>query len=211
MFERFTDRARRVVVQAQEEASERGHNYIGTEHLLLGILHDAESVAAEALHALNADFDALREDVDTTIPRGDATPSGHIPFTPRAKKILELALRECHSLRHDYIGTEHMLLALVREGDGVGARVLAQRGIGYKQVRQEVIRLVPLGEPRRRPVWPSPAPAEPGLRMNDPMQEILNQLREISERLTAIEVRLGLPGDTPRDEPTDETGSQPAL
>jgi ATP-dependent Clp protease ATP-binding subunit ClpC len=211
MFERFTDRARRVVVQAQQEAAQRGHNYIGTEHLLLGILHDADSVAAQALHALNADSDVLREDVDTTIPRGDATPSGHIPFTPRAKKILELSLRECQALRHDYIGTEHILLALLREGDGVAAQVLTRNGVTYELARHEVTRLVPLGEPRRRTVWPHPAPAEPSVRMSDPMQEILDQLRQISDRLNAIETRLGLADETPRDEPTDETGSQPAL
>src|SRR5687767_7956601 len=128
MFERFTDRARRVVVLAQEEARMLDHNYIGTEHILLGLIHEGEGVAATALEALGISLAEVRSDVESTIGRGDQAPRVHIPFTPRAKKVLELSLREALQLGHNYIGTEHILLGLVREGEGVGAQVLIKRG-----------------------------------------------------------------------------------
>src|SRR5919206_602066 len=124
MFERFTDRARRVVVLAQEEARMLNHNYIGTEHILLGLIHEGEGVAAKALESLGISLDAVREQVQEIIGQGQQAPSGHIPFTPRAKKVLELSLREALQLGHSYIGTEHILLGLIREGEGVAAQVL---------------------------------------------------------------------------------------
>ena len=124
MFERFTDRARRVVVLAQEEARLLNHNYIGTEHLLLGLIHEGEGLAAKALESLGVSLDQVRSQVEDMIGVGTATPQGHIPFTPRAKKVLELSLREALQLGHNYIGTEHILLGLVRENEGVAARIL---------------------------------------------------------------------------------------
>jgi ATP-dependent Clp protease ATP-binding subunit ClpC len=115
MFERFTDRARRVVVLAQDEARLLNHNYIGTEHILLGLIHENEGVGAKALEALGVTLDAVREQVRDIIGEGNQTPSGHIPFTPRAKKVLELSLREALQLGHNYIGTEHILLGLIHE------------------------------------------------------------------------------------------------
>src|SRR5947207_9407082 len=119
MFERFTERARRVVVLAQEEARALNHNYIGTEHILLGLVYDGEGVAAEALESLGISLEAVRLQVEEIIGRGASASTGHIPFTPRAKKVLELSLREALQLGHDYIGTEHILLGLIREGEGV--------------------------------------------------------------------------------------------
>src|SRR5215469_3006157 len=124
MFERFTDRARRVVVLAQEESHLLSHNYIGTEHLLLGLLAEQDGIAARALESLNVTLDAAREQVEEIIGPGEQTPQGHIPFTPRAKKILELSLREALIMRSEVIDTEHLLLGLIDEGDGVGAQIL---------------------------------------------------------------------------------------
>jgi ATP-dependent Clp protease ATP-binding subunit ClpA len=142
MFERFTDRARRVVVLAQEGARMLNHNYIGTEHLLLGLIHEGEGVAAKALESLGISLDAVRQQVEAIIGRGQQAPSGHIPFTPRAKKVLELAGRESDALGYHYIGTEHILLGLIREGDGVAAQVLVTLGADLSRVRQQVIQLL---------------------------------------------------------------------
>ncbi|MFN8128473.1 MAG: ATP-dependent Clp protease ATP-binding subunit [Candidatus Nanopelagicales bacterium] len=142
MFERFTDRARRVVVLAQEEARMLNHNYIGTEHILLGLIHEGEGVAAKALESLNISLDAVRQQVEEMIGQGQQAPSGHIPFTPRAKKVLELSLREALQLGHNYIGTEHILLGLIREGEGVAAQVLVKLGADLNKVRQQVIQLL---------------------------------------------------------------------
>ncbi|MBN8425263.1 ATP-dependent Clp protease ATP-binding subunit [Microbacterium esteraromaticum] len=142
MFERFTDRARRVVVLAQEEAKMLNHNYIGTEHILLGLIHEGEGVAAKALESLGISLDAVREQVQDIIGQGQQQPSGHIPFTPRAKKVLELSLREALQLGHNYIGTEHILLGLIREGEGVAAQVLVKLGADLNKVRQQVIQLL---------------------------------------------------------------------
>src|SRR5688500_15713962 len=142
MFERFTDRARRVVVLAQEEARMLNHNYIGTEHILLGLIHEGEGVAAKALESLGISLEAVRAQVEEIIGQGQQAPSGHIPFTPRAKKVLELSLREALTLGHNYIGTEHILLGLIREGDGVGAQVLITLGADLSSVRQVVIQLL---------------------------------------------------------------------
>jgi len=150
MFERFTDRARRVVVLAQEEAKMLNHNYIGTEHILLGLIHEGEGVAAKALESLGISLDAVREQVQDIIGQGQQQPTGHIPFTPRAKKVLELSLREALQLGHNYIGTEHILLGLIREGEGVAAQVLVKLGADLNKVRQQVIQLLS-GYPGKEP------------------------------------------------------------
>jgi ATP-dependent Clp protease ATP-binding subunit ClpC len=194
MFERFTDRARRVVVLAQEEARMLEHNYIGTEHVLLGLIHEGEGVAAKSLRALDVDLDTLRREVEALVGRGQQPqPGRHIPFTPQAKKALELALRESVHLGHDYIGTEHLLLGLVREGDGPAAQVLRQRGIELNTVRQEVIRQlhghqVRAGR-RRRVAWARPV-GEGGEGAS--LGEISRQLRVLGARLAAIEAKLGI-------------------
>jgi ATP-dependent Clp protease ATP-binding subunit ClpC len=142
VFERFTDRARRVVVLAQEEARLLNHNYIGTEHILLGLIHEGEGVAAKALESLGISLEKVRQQVEEIIGAGQSPPSGHIPFTPRAKKVLELSLREALQLGHNYIGTEHILLGLIREGEGVAAQVLVKLGADLGRVRQQVIQLL---------------------------------------------------------------------
>ncbi len=178
MFERFTDRARRVVVLAQEEARMLNHNYIGTEHILLGLIHEGEGVAAKALESLGISLDAVRQQVEEIIGQGQQAPSGHIPFTPRAKKVLELSLREALQLGHNYIGTEHILLGLIREGDGVAAQVLVKLGADLNRVRQQVTRLLTghagAGVYRLRPGA-------------DPLGD---RLASIATRLTVIERRL---------------------
>ena len=142
MFERFTERARRVVVLAREEARMLNQNYIGTEHLLLGLILEGEGVAAKALENLDISLEDVRLQVEKIIGKGEATSMGHIPFTPRAKKVLELSLREALQLGHNYIGTEHILLGLIREGEGVAARVLINLGADLEKVRNEVIQLL---------------------------------------------------------------------
>src|ERR1022692_133660 len=142
MFERVTDRARRVVFLAQEEARMLNHNYIGTEPILLGLIHEGEGVAAKALESLGISLEAVREKVEETIGMAGTAPSGSPPFTPRAKKVLELSLREALQLGHSYIGTEHLLLGLVREGEGVAAQVLVSLGADLGRVRQQVIQLM---------------------------------------------------------------------
>jgi ATP-dependent Clp protease ATP-binding subunit ClpC len=151
MFERFTDRARATVVHAQEEARLLRHNYIGTEHILLGLLREGEGAAARSLQALGVSLDRVRREVEEIIGEGDRAPGGHIPFTPRAKKVLELALREALQLSHNYIGTEHILLGLVREGEGVAAQVLVRLGASLDRVRQQVVQTL-----RQTPTEPAP-------------------------------------------------------
>ena len=174
MFERFTDRARNVVVLAQQEARLLKHNYIGTEHILLGLARETDGLAAKALDALGIGLEAVREQVVEITGQGQKSPSGHIPFTPRAKKVLELSLREALQFGHNYIGTEHILLGLIREGDGVAAQVLIRLGGDLSAVRQQVIRLLkespatdelPPGRPRPlrpRPLGRPRAPVRPG-------------------------------------------------
>lgn len=142
MFERYTDRARRVVVLAQEEARALQHNYIGTEHLLLGLIHEGQGVAATALGSLGIELEDARKQVEDIIGRGSESPGGHIPFTPRASKVQELALREALQLGHNYVGTEHLLLGLIREGEGVAAQVLGKLGAAEDRVRKQVMTLV---------------------------------------------------------------------
>ena len=180
MFERFTDRARRVVVLAQEEARMLNHNYIGTEHILLGLVREGEGVAAEALESLGISLDAVRQQVEEIIGQGQEAPSGHIPFTPRAKKVLELSLRESLQLGHNYIGTEHILLGLIREGDGVAAQVLVRLGADLNRVRQQVIQLIHSRPPREG----APGP------------EVQARLDVVEVRLAALERRVGTGPDT---------------
>jgi ATP-dependent Clp protease ATP-binding subunit ClpC len=142
MFERFTDRARRVVVEAQAEARTLDHSYIGTEHILLGLIREGKGVGPKALESLGISLDTVRQQVQEIIGQGQHAPSGHIPFTPTAKKVLELALAESKALGHHYVGTEHILLGLIREGDGVAAQVLVRLGADLNQVRQQVIQLL---------------------------------------------------------------------
>ena len=193
MFERFTDRARRVVVLAQEEARDLDHNYIGTEHLLLGLCHEGAGVAVAALEALGVSLAAVREQVGVIVGRGSQPPSGHIPFTPRAKKVLELSLRESQQLGHEYIGTEHLLLGLVREGQGVAARVLGNLGVDLGRARQQVIELLG-GGPGSAVVEGAAAVRIRGSRAQ--LEEILSRLGAIDARLAAIERHLGV-GEPP--------------
>src|ERR671926_93313 len=163
MFERFTERARQVVVLAQEEARTLKHNYIGTEHILLGLLREEEGLAARVLESLDITVERVRAQVVRIVGSGEEVTSGQIPFTPRAKKVLELALREALSLGHNYIGTEHILLGLVRENEGVAARILLDFDADAEKIRNEIIRMLS-GRARReveeleaaRPVRPQP-------------------------------------------------------
>jgi ATP-dependent Clp protease ATP-binding subunit ClpC len=151
MFERFTDRARRVVVFAQDEARGLNHNWIGTEHLLLAVIREGHGIGAKALESMQISLDAARQQIESMIGRGqNPVGDGHIPFTPRAKKVLELSLREALQLGHNYIGTEHILLGLIREGDGVAAQVLVSLGCDLNRARQQVIQLLH-GYPARQP------------------------------------------------------------
>jgi ATP-dependent Clp protease ATP-binding subunit ClpA len=207
MFERFTERARRVVVFAQEEARELNHNYIGTEHLLLGLMRDTSSVAAQALQQLDIGQDAVRQRVIEIIGRGKRAPSGHIPFTPRAKKVLELSLREALELSQDYIGTEHILLGLVREGEGVAAQVLVKLGGNLSRVRDKVIELVPPGAGE----GPELSSQLRRSRPRGPLDEFMRRLDAIDVRLAAIERHLGLAGGAsaqPRGGGQDPGGGQ---
>ena len=143
MFERFTDRARRVIVDAQNEARSLGHDYIGPEHILLGLIQEGDGVGAKALEAMQISTETVRGQIEEITGRGQAPPStGHIPFTPRAKKVLELSLREALQLGHNYIGTEHILLGLIHEGDGVAAQVLVGLGVELDRTRQLVIQIL---------------------------------------------------------------------
>jgi ATP-dependent Clp protease ATP-binding subunit ClpC len=191
MFERFTDRARRVVVLAQEEARMLNHNYIGTEHILLGLLLEGEGVAAKALESLGISLDAVRQQVEEIIGQGQEAPSGHIPFTPRAKKVLELADRETRALGHAYVGTEHILLGLIREGDGVAAQVLVKLGADLNRVRQQVIQL--LGDRGAKVIG---AGSRRGKRARARLlDDALARIDALDRRLAAIESRVGLRPD----------------
>ena len=222
MFEKFTDRARRVIVLAQEEARMLNHNYIGTEHILLGLIHEGAGVAVRALESLGVSLDDVRRDVEEMIGRGQHELSGHIPFTPRAKKVLELSLRESQQLGHDYIGTEHILLGLIREGEGVAAQVLVKLGADLNRVRQQVIQLLGgqvhelAGESEAGGRWEAAEDLTgmgPEVRIvGSPAQlaEILARLRSIDTRLAAVERHLGLgaqePGPAAGEEPAPRPG-----
>jgi ATP-dependent Clp protease ATP-binding subunit ClpA len=197
MFERFTDRARRVVVLAQEEARMLNHNYIGTEHILLGLIHEGEGVAAKALESLGISLEAVRQQVEEIIGQGQSAPSGHIPFTPRAKKVLELSLREALQLGHNYIGTEHILLGLIREGEGVAAQVLVKLGADLNRVRQQVIQLLH-GYQGKEPEsgLAGPGAGLPGLGEGRRLRALQARLSALELRLSAIERRVGTGPDT---------------
>ena len=158
MFERFTDRARRVLVLAQEEARLLNHSFIGTEHILLGLIGEGDGLAAQALTTLGITPEAVRRKVEETIGMAGTAPSGSPPFTPRAKKVLELSLREALQLGHSHIGTEHILLGLVREGEGVAATVLVGLGADLGRVRREVVRLISGHEHHEHVAYPSAGP-----------------------------------------------------
>jgi ATP-dependent Clp protease ATP-binding subunit ClpC len=183
VYERFTDRARRVLVLAQEEARLLNHNFLGTEHILLGLIHEGEGIAAKALESLGISLEAVREKVEETIRPAGSSTTGSPPFTPRAKKVLELSLREALQLGHNYIGTEHMLLGLVREGEGVAAQVLVSLGADLSRVRQQVIQLLsgyqsgPGGTKEQAPTGaPNPADTPSGSAVLDQFGRNLTQL-----------------------------------
>ena len=216
MFERFTSRARAVMVLAQVESRALNHNHIGTEHILLGLIHEGEGVAAQALESLGISLEAVRQQVQETIGVGKQSraPSGHIPFTPRAKKVLELSLREALHLGHNYIGTEHVLLGLIREGEGVAAQVLVGLGADHDRVRAEVVHLL-VG---REGADPAPAserrlgrllrPATIGsTRLTAAVHDvsIADALEAIGERLSAIEAKLGIASHDARSQPDLES------
>ncbi len=187
MFERFTERARRVVVLAQEEARMLQHNYIGTEHLLLAVVADGEGIGAQALEAMGLSLESVRERVEELVPPGKKSLSGHIPFTPRAKKSLELALREALQLGDNYIGTEHILLGMHREGTGVAAQVLTRLGVQLQPLRIQVIALSPGSTPQ-----PVEAMRPRRLAVQARAASIEARLQELSDRLDAIEAHLGI-------------------
>jgi ATP-dependent Clp protease ATP-binding subunit ClpC len=216
MFERFTERARRVVVLAQEEARMLDHNYIGTEHILLGLIHEGEGVAARVIGSMGLTVEAARDQVEQMIGRGGAEPSGHIPFTPRAKKVLELSLREALELDKSYIGTEHILLGLIREGHGVGARILEQFAGPLPTVREAVIELSDsepqepdtdepmatatsssFGLPRGRGIGRDTRGGERDARLRMMVETIVEfraAIASIQHRLAVIERHLGIDG-----------------
>jgi ATP-dependent Clp protease ATP-binding subunit ClpA len=210
MFERFTDRSRRVVVLAGEEARMLNHNYIGTEHILLGLIHEGEGVAAKALESLGIGLEAVRQQVEAIIGQGQQAPSGHIPFTPRTKKVLELALREATQLGHNYIGTEHILLGLIRESEGVAAQVLVRLGADLHRVRRQVILLIH-GYQGKEPQT-AQAESRPGLlgrSERDLLARLLEHISAIDTRLSAVEQRVGTgPGASDLDEQIEHARSQ---
>jgi ATP-dependent Clp protease ATP-binding subunit ClpA len=193
MFERFTDRSRRVVVLAQEEARMLNHDYIGTEHILLGLIHEGEGVAAQALESLGISLEVVRQQVEEIIGRGQQAPSGEIPYTRRAKKVLELSLRESLQLGHHYIGTEHILLGLIREGDGVAAQVLVELGAELNLVRQRVIQILHRDHGQgAQAISRFPARQAPARRKMRGLQaEIRYHVELISSQLSSIEQRVG--------------------
>ena len=188
MFERFTDRARRVVVLAQEEARNLSHNYIGTEHVLLGLIHEGDGVAARVLESLEISLEAVRAQVLEIIGEGAQAPVGHIPFTPRAKRVMELSLREAIQFGHNYIGTEHLLLGVIREGEGVGAQVLVKLGAELDAVRLKVIeQLKDVKGSEAMPAMPAMGPLR-GRR--EELHDELDALLEENSRLRAENRRL---------------------
>jgi ATP-dependent Clp protease ATP-binding subunit ClpC len=198
MFERFTERARRVVVLAQEEARMLNHNYVGTEHILLGLIHEGQGVAAEALESLGISLESVRQQVEEIIGRGEQAPSGHIPFTPRAKTVLELSLREAPQLGHNYVGTESILLGLIREGEGVAPQVLVRLGADLNRVRRQVIQLLH-GYQGAEPASGEDAPGGPRRGLAAP--GVPSGMTALESRLSAIEQRLGTgPGTADLDE-----------
>jgi len=217
MFERFTERSRRVVVLAQEESRMLDHNYIGTEHILLGLIHEGDGIAARVIESAGLTLDAARAEVERMIGRGTSEPTGHIPFTPRAKRVLELALREALAQKKSYIGPEHILLGVIREADGVGAQILVRLAAPLPALRAEVIELAVAeptepeqDEPPLVAEWLSSGPQafSPGFRVRSRaaasiQAQVLTEFREtvaslgetlgaLDRRLAAIERQLGI-------------------
>jgi hypothetical protein len=219
MFERFTERTRHVVVLAQEEAVLLSHNYIGTEHILLGLIHEHDGVAARVIEEAGITLAVARAEVEAIIGRGAAAPSGHIPFTPRAKKVLELSLREALELKKSYIGTEHLLLGLLREGHGVGAQILERLGPGAPALRQQVIEEARITPPdpvhggqdwaAEAGVWSWPAGVTRGpmfavqpraiAELRDLLASVDGRLASIDRRLAGIERHLGISSEEPQE------------
>jgi ATP-dependent Clp protease ATP-binding subunit ClpC len=193
MFERFTDRARRAMILAQEEARMLSHSHIGTEHLLLGLIHEGGGVAAEALESLGISLQAVRQQVEEVIGQGQHAPGDPIPFTPRAKKVLELSRREALAMGHNYVGTEHILLGLLREGDGVAAQVLVRLGADLNRVRQQVIQLLAGHQDKDGPKSGRAArrAGKAGRGQHELLPEILGRVESIDARLSAIGQRVG--------------------
>ncbi len=195
MFERFTDRARRVVVLAQEEARMMNHGYIGTEHILLGLIHEGEGLAALVLDSCGVELEHVRAFVERETRHGASPPAGHIPFTTRAKKVLELSLREALQLRQNYIGTEHILLGLIREGDGLAAQALADAGADLADVRQRLLDRIGHGSKER----PSTMFFAGGSTLGE-------RLTRIEESLERIERHLGI--QRPEEKPEEKPGER---
>ena len=193
MFERFTERARRVVVLAQEEARRLNHNHIGTEHILLGLIHEGEGVAAASLESLGISLEAVRQQIEGIIGQGRAAPTGAIPYTPRAKKVLELSLREALQLGHNHIGTEHLLLGLIREGRGAAAQVLVRLGADLARVREQVIQMLEDAQGEEEPGTPHAAKGQgpAALKQRGLLAEVLSRVESIDSRLAAVEHRVG--------------------
>jgi ATP-dependent Clp protease ATP-binding subunit ClpC len=183
MFESFTDRARRVVVLAQEEARMLNHNYIGTEHILLALIREGQGVAARALESLGISLEAVRQQIEEIIGQGQQAPAGHIPYTPRAKKVLELSLLEAKQIGHNYVGTEHILLGLIREGEGLAAQVLVRLGADLNRARQQVIQLLHGYQGKE-------SQAEGARPLGHAGREELTLLSQLHDRVTAMETRL---------------------
>jgi ATP-dependent Clp protease ATP-binding subunit ClpC len=193
MFERFTDRAHRTLALAQEEARALHQDRVGTEHFLLGLLREGQGVAAKALESLGISLETVRQQVEEIIDQGQQAPSGHIRFSPRAKKVLELSRREALQLGHHYIGTEHILLGLIREGEGVAAQVLVRLGADLSTVRQRVIQLLHGYQGGQGPETGRAAPRSGGAGRGERglLSELLSGLESIGSRLSAIEQRVG--------------------
>jgi ClpA/ClpB-like protein len=202
MFERFTERARQVVVLAQEEARTLGHSYIGTEHLLLGLLREREGLAARVLESLGIELGRVREEVVRSVGTGEETVAGRLPFTPDAKKVLELALREALNLHHSYIGPEHILLGLARDDGGVAIGVLVYLNADSEKIRSEVLRMVGSTATSTRVSGPAdtgPTPEEPGLPLG--LGTVTRQLIGPAVRLLpALAVMVRDDGRRPADE-----------
>jgi ATP-dependent Clp protease ATP-binding subunit ClpC len=216
MFEKFTDRARRVVVLAQEEARMLDHDYIGTEHILLGLRHDDEGIAAKALESLGVSLQSARDQVEKMVGRGKRPPSGHIPFTPEAKKVMELSLREALQFGDNFISTEHILLGLLRQGEGVGVQALVAMGVDLNRVRQQAIQLTAQergseGVRVARPVEAAETASLQQVRMpmHAWMTSVQNSLDKILDRLNAIERHLGLQGSPTQPDKPGGTADEP--
>jgi ATP-dependent Clp protease ATP-binding subunit ClpA len=197
MFERFTERARRVVVLAQEEARRLNHNHIGTEHILLGLIHEGDGVAAASLESLGISLEAIREQIEGIIGQGRTAPAGSIPYTPRARKVLELSLREALQLGHHHIGTEHILLGLIREGRGAAAQVLVRLGADLARVREQVIQMLEDARGEEPETRHAATGADPAARkQRGLLSEVLSRVESIDSRLAAVEQRVGGGPDT---------------